>query len=265
LYPNECIVDVIKHTNPTGVTRSDDPTKSLLISWETDPTSAYGGIICSSNYVDESFAQGLVDKYIELLIAPGFTGGAMDILRKKGDLRVMRIEGFDKPLLDDGYDYKKVRGGLLVQERNISRIRGPENLETVSERYPISDEQEAGPFLWRIAKNTKSNAIVVGYKDRVLGVGEGQPNRYDSAYIAIKLRRDKYTQAKDGILASDAFFPYPDTVKLAGESGITAIIFPLGSIRDQEAIDMGNKYNMAMMVTRPIPGDKKTIERGFFH
>ncbi len=236
---------IMKHANPCGAATSegelvDAYTKALA----TDPVSAYGGIVAFNRIVDRKTAEELAKIFLEVLIAPGFDNDAMEILTTKKNLRVLEVPA-PTPGTPSDYDYRRVGGGLLIQERD----RVDEDIRSatvVTKRIPTDDEYQALNFAWRVVKNVKSNAIVLTTKDQLVGVGAGQMSRVDSVKIS-KMKSNLPTEGT--VLASDAFFPFRDGVDMAAEAGVTAIIQPGGSIRDEEAIQAADEHGIAMIFT----------------
>jgi phosphoribosylaminoimidazolecarboxamide formyltransferase/IMP cyclohydrolase len=200
---------------------------------------------------------------IEVVYAPEFAPDALEVLATRKVLRVVRMGGPLEALsVDNGLEFKRVAGGLLVQKRFDSRIVSPESVDAVSARKPSPEEVAAAIFNWTVAAFTRSNAVVIGRADKTHGIGSGQRSRIDSAEDAIRLARRGY--GPEGcVMASDAFMPFPDVVELAAKSGITAVIYPLGSIKDQEVIARANDLGLAMIVTRKA--GEVDCERCFLH
>ncbi|MFQ5834982.1 MAG: bifunctional phosphoribosylaminoimidazolecarboxamide formyltransferase/IMP cyclohydrolase [bacterium] len=246
----EPAVVVIKHTNPCGVGCASHLQEAFKKAYSGDPVSAFGSIIGLNKIVDAPTAGEIAssDKFIEAIIAPDYEDKALEILKtgqKWGkNLRVLKVNGF---LVrgKTGYEIKGVRGGILFQERD-EETYFPSNLRTVTKRIPTQKEQDELLFAWTVCKHVKSNAIVLSKDKTVVGVGAGQMSRVDSSRLAIGKAGDR---ARGACLASDAFFPFPDAVEEAGKSGITALIQPGGSLRDQEIIAAADRYRMAMMFT----------------
>jgi len=219
--------------------------------------------------IDAKTAKHIADYFNEVVIAPDYTRTALSILRGKKDLRVLQVDSFDDPIVDYGIDERSILGGKLSQQRMISHIDSTRNLEQVSSgRKPTNREINAVLFNWAVALYTPSNAIVVGTDYATTGIGRGQPNRVDSVQIALHnaeyvCEGPQHVQ-KMKVLASDAFFPFPDSIEYAGKAGIKAIVFPLGSVQDDEVLEIAEKYGIVMLCTRPDPGTDK-IERGFRH
>ena len=235
---------IIKHTNPCGVALGDTPLSAYLKARECDPVSAFGGIVGFNRQVDAATARELTSTFLEAVIAPGYSDEALDIFTAKKNVRVMQV-----PLLADyiagGYDLKKVVGGLLVQGRDLGMVRAAE-CKVVTDRVPTASEYEALDFAWRVGKHVKSNAIVFTSRDQTVGIGAGQMSRVDSSRIAVQ---KALLPIKGTVLASDAFFPFRDGVDAAAEAGVTAIIQPGGSVRDDEVIKAANEHGIAMVFT----------------
>ncbi len=233
----------IKHTNPCGVGLSEkSQLEAFLKAKEGDPVSIFGGIVAFNTPVEPDTAEELSKMFLEVIIAPGYTPEALEILSRKKNLRVLEVPLIEK---SGGYDIKRVVGGILIQEWDSLDLE-EDKLKVVTKRSPTPEEMEALRFAWKVVKHVKSNAIVVARKDQVLGVGAGQMSRVDSVKIAIEKAGDK---AKGAVLASDAFFPFPDSIEEAHRAGITAIIEPGGSIRDEEVIKAADQFGIAMIFT----------------
>ncbi|KAB0670187.1 bifunctional phosphoribosylaminoimidazolecarboxamide formyltransferase/IMP cyclohydrolase [Oryzomonas sagensis] len=235
---------IIKHTNPCGVALSDTPLSAYLKARECDPVSAYGGIVGFNRQVDADIARELASTFLEAVIAPGYSDEALEIFKAKKNVRVMQI-----PLLGEydvqGYDLKKVVGGLLVQGRDRGMVRAAD-CRVVTERTPTASEYASLDFAWRVCKHVKSNAIVFTNRDQTVGIGAGQMSRVDSSKIAVQ---KALLPTQGTVLASDAFFPFRDGVDAAAEAGVTAVIQPGGSVRDEEVIKAANEHGIAMVFT----------------
>ena len=241
-------VAIIKHTNPCGLASRQNLTEAYECALSGDPVAAYGGIVAINRYVDIPTAREVAKTFYEVIIAPGFEDKALDLLKQRRDVRILvtgetgdKIVGKNIPALD----FRRVNGGFLVQTPDClpdSSI----NLRTVTKRGPAEDELRDLLFAWKAVKHVKSNAIVLARESMILGMGAGQPSRVVSVEIALKKAGER---SRGSVLGSDAFFPFPDGVQLAGEGGVTAIIQPGGSMRDNEAIEMADKYKMAMVFT----------------
>jgi phosphoribosylaminoimidazolecarboxamide formyltransferase/IMP cyclohydrolase len=235
---------IIKHTNPCGVALADTPLSSYLKAKECDPVSAFGGIVGFNRQVDAATANELTSTFLEAVIAPGYTQEALDIFTAKKNVRVMQV-----PLLADstpsGYNLKKVVGGLLVQGRDLGMVKAAD-CRVVTDRTPTASEYDALDFAWRVCKHVKSNAIVFTNRDQTVGIGAGQMSRVDSSRIAVQ---KALLPTQGTVLASDAFFPFRDGVDAAADAGVTAIIQPGGSVRDEEVIKAANEHGIAMIFT----------------
>ena len=257
---------IIKHTNPCGTAMAQTTQEAFQSAFAADSLSAFGGIVGFSTAVDEATAQEMVKTFFECVIAPGYAPEALEVFKKKPNLRVLR----QSTLLNLPYelDFKKISGGMLVQEKDFDPRGGGEFQElrkVVTKRQPTPEELYALEFAWRICKFVKSNAIVLARGTATQGVGAGQMSRIDSLKIAIEKAglslADKAgrlaaipDRSQGGIslplvLASDAFFPFRDVVDEAAKFGVSAIIQPSGSLRDQESIDAANEHNIAMVFT----------------
>jgi len=265
INPGRQAAVIIKHEMPSGVALGDSPPEAFEKAWACDALSNFGSVDVFSGRVTEPLARLLVEspRNIEVVYAPDFAPEALEVLATRKVLRVVKMGApLDAPAEDNGLELKRVAGGLLVQKRFDSRITGPDAVEAVSIRRPTENEVQAAVFNWTVACFTRSNAVVIGTADKVHGIGSGQRSRIDSAEDAIRLSRRGY--GPEGcVLASDAFMPFPDVVELAAKHGITAIIYPLGSVKDQEVIGRANELGLAMIVTRR-PGEVD-CERCFLH
>ncbi|MBE9546589.1 MAG: bifunctional phosphoribosylaminoimidazolecarboxamide formyltransferase/IMP cyclohydrolase [Proteobacteria bacterium] len=238
-------VVVMKHSNPCGAATSDGGIlEAYKKAMETDPLSAFGGIVAFNKNVDKGTAEEIVKTFLEVIIAPGFDQDAMEILNTKKNMRVLEI-----PLSTEkqsaGYDFRRVAGGLLIQDRD-TEITDIKDAQVVTKRAPSEEEYRALDFAWRVVKHVKSNAIVYAAKDQLVGVGAGQMSRVDSVKIA-SMKANLPT--KGTVLASDAFFPFRDGVDMAAEAGVTAIVQPGGSMRDEESIKAADEHGIAMIFT----------------
>ena len=240
---NETTVAVIKHTNPCGLASNPDQKEAYARAFQGDTVSAYGGIVGFNSIVEESTAQAMRGVFYEVIIAPAYAPGALALLKRRRNLRVIRRDLNVDDALD--YDIRPVTGGLLVQTPDVGR-EDASAWKIVTERIPTDTEMRDLEFAWKAAKHVKSNAIVLAKDRSLIGMGAGQPNRVTSVYLALRAAGD---QAKGGVLASDAFFPFSDNVITAADGGVTAIIQPGGSIRDRDSIDAANDRGMAMVFT----------------
>jgi len=238
-------VAIIKHTNPCGLASHDDIGEAYRLALTGDPLAAYGGIVASNRAVTLTMAERMKPVFYEIVIAPGYEAEALETLKRKKDLRILVAElppAYDKA----GYlDFRRVKGGFLVQIPD-SLPEDSVEMRTVTRREPTPAEKKDLLFAWQAVKHVKSNAIVIAKNTTLLGMGAGQPSRVVSVELALERAGE---QAKGSVLASDAMFPFADSVEMAARGGVTAIIQPGGSIRDEEAIKVANEYNMAMFFT----------------
>ena len=240
---DEPTVAVIKHTNPCGLASHSDQKEAYARAFQGDTVSAYGGIVGFNTIVEEATAKAMRGVFYEVIIAPGYTPEALAVLQRRRNLRV--IQRNNAASLAPVLDIKPVTGGLLVQTPDVGP-EDPSNWNTVTERPPTDEEMLDLQFAWKAAKHVKSNAIVLAKDRSLVGMGAGQPNRVTSVFLALRAAGER---AKGSVLASDAFFPFDDNVVTAAQGGVTAIIQPGGSIRDQDAIDAANAHGLAMVFT----------------
>ena len=233
----------VKHMNPCGVGTGKDIVAAYEKAFEADPVSIFGGIIALNREVDQSTAEKMHEIFLEIIIAPSFTKEAIDILTSKKNIRLLTIPfgGNEKP----ESKLTSIEGGLLLQDRDEYSLEQA-TISYPTDRKPTDEEWEALKLGWKVVKHVKSNAIVVSDAQMTLGIGAGQMNRVGSAKIALEQAGEK---AKGAALASDAFFPMDDTVEAAAKAGITAIIQPGGSIKDEDSIKKANEYGIAMVFT----------------
>jgi len=241
-------VSVIKHTNPCGLASHENLTEAYLRAFSGDTVSAFGGIVALNRPVDAATAGEMAKCFYEVIIAPGYDEKALEMLKQKKDVRIllMDTQGGDSSAgkMAD-LDFRRVGGGLLIQTPDSLPDDGL-NPRTVTKREPTEEELKNLQFAWKAVKHVKSNAILLAKDNMVLGMGAGQPNRVISVQIAVEKAGDR---SRGSVLGSDAFFPFPDGVEKAAKGGVTAIIQPGGSLRDKDAIEMADKYNMAMVFT----------------
>ncbi len=238
-------VVIIKHANPCGAATSDgDMAEAFRKALASDPVSAFGGIVALNRPVDAKAAEELVKTFFEVIIAPGFAADAVEILGAKKNVRVLEIPALCGKR-SAGYDFRRVMGGLLVQDRDMDDF-DIRKAKVVTKRAPTEAEYQALDFAWRVVKHVKSNAIVYTTKDQLVGMGAGQTSRVDS----VKIAKMKAVLPTAGcVLGSDAFFPFRDGIDMAAEAGITAIIEPGGSIKDEEVIQAADEQGIAMIFT----------------
>ncbi len=239
---------IVKHANPCGVAIGANMMEAYDRAYSTDPTSAFGGIIAFNQMLDAETAKAIIDRqFVEVIIAPGIAEDAVSILQAKQNVRVLATD----PWGDEraaGLDFKRVNGGLLVQDRDLGMVT-PEQLKVVTNRTPSDQEMQDLMFAWKVGKFVKSNAIVYCRQGMTIGVGAGQMSRVYSARIAAIKAADANLEVKGSVMASDAFFPFRDGLDSAAEVGITAVIQPGGSMRDNEVIEAANEHNIAMVFT----------------
>jgi len=236
---------VVKHTNPCGVALGDSLETALLDAIQADKTSAFGGIVALNNIVDRSTAIHLSSLFLECVVAPGFNQEAKDILSKKTNLRLLELN--PDCVISKRTNFRSILGGVLVQDQDNSLINETA-WETVSQKVPTKAELEDLKFAWKVARHVHSNAIVVASCCKTLGIGAGQMNRVGAAKLALDAS-EKNSNTKTKVLASDGFFPFDDTVRLASKYNVQSIIQPGGSIRDQDSINVCNDLNIAMVFT----------------
>jgi phosphoribosylaminoimidazolecarboxamide formyltransferase/IMP cyclohydrolase len=257
-----------KHANPCGVGTGETIHEAYLRAYNSDPVSVFGGILAINGEVDEATATEINKIFIEIVMAPSYTKGALEILEQKKNIRLLQIDNISAKRSSDAYDMKKVYGGLLVQKydeclikdedmslfttkANVEVVTLPSGKEktvygtgVVTDRIPTPEEVEAMLFAFKVVKHTKSNAIVIGKIGRTTGIGMGQTNRIWAAQQAIAHAGE---EASGSVMASDAFFPFPDCVEECVKAGITAIIQPGGSIQDKASVEACNKAGIAMV------------------
>lgn len=235
---------IIKHNNPCGVASSKNLVDAYKRAFDADSVSAFGGIVACNTRVDKATAEEMIKTFLEVVIAPDFDIDALEVFKQKDNFRVMKTGGMPEGP-QQGWDMKAVNGGLLVQDVDKGQV-GIADLKIVSKKQPTQAELEELLFAWKVVKHVKSNAIVVTKDKCTLGVGAGQMNRVNSARIALGQAGD---QVKGAVLASDAFFPFRDTVDEAAKAGITAIIQTGGSMRDEESIQAADEHGIVMILT----------------
>lgn len=257
-----------KHANPCGVGTGKTVHEAYLRAYESDPVSVFGGILAINGEVDKDTATEINKIFIEIVMAPAYSDAALEILKQKKNIRLLQIDEISARREETAFDMKKVYGGLLVQKYDESLIQGEDmnlfkkkaavevstlpsgkektvyRLGVVTDRAPTKDEVEAMLFAWKVVKHTKSNAIVIGKQGRTTGIGMGQTNRIWAAQQAIA---HAGKEAKGSVMASDAFFPFPDCVEECVKAGITAIIQPGGSIQDKASVEACNAAGIAMV------------------
>ena len=245
---DEAACVIVKHANPCGVAVADSILDAYKHAYVTDPTSAFGGIIAFNRPLNAATAKAILDRqFVEVIIAPAVSDDAMPVLATKANVRVLSCGQWGAKRLAE-LDFKRVSGGLLVQDRDNGMV-GPADLKVVTKRAPSKQEMGDLLFAWKVVKFVKSNAIVYGKEGRTIGVGAGQMSRVYSARIASIKATDAGLEVRGSVMASDAFFPFRDGLDQAAEVGVTAVIQPGGSMRDAEVIDAANEHGIAMVFT----------------
>ncbi len=238
---------IVKHANPCGVAVADSLLQAYDRAFKTDPTSAFGGIIAFNRALDAQTAQAIIERqFVEVIIAPDVLEDAKPILASKANVRVLACGYWQAAV--PALDFKRVNGGLLVQERDLGRITEQE-VKIVTQRAPTAQEMQDLMFAWKVAKFVKSNAIVYCKDGMTIGVGAGQMSRVYSAKIAGIKAADENLEVRGSVMASDAFFPFRDGLDAAAAAGVTAVIEPGGSVRDDEVIAAANEHQIAMVFT----------------
>jgi phosphoribosylaminoimidazolecarboxamide formyltransferase/IMP cyclohydrolase len=238
---------IVKHANPCGVAVAEDIGKAYDLAFATDPESAFGGIIAFNRELDAATAAAIVERqFVEVIIAPFVSKEAAAAVAGKKNVRLLACGQWSAPV--PALDYKRVNGGLLVQDRDLGMV-GPDDLKVVTKVQPTDQQLKDLLFAWKVAKFVKSNAIVYASNGQTVGVGAGQMSRVNSARIAAIKAEHAGLAVQGSVMASDAFFPFRDGIDSAGERGIAAVIQPGGSIRDEEVIAAADEHGMAMVFT----------------
>ncbi|HCS11838.1 MAG TPA: bifunctional phosphoribosylaminoimidazolecarboxamide formyltransferase/inosine monophosphate cyclohydrolase, partial [Clostridiales bacterium] len=249
-FDEPCVV-ACKHANPCGVGCGDNIYEAYMKAFNADPTSIFGGIVVFNREIDEKTAKEINKIFVEIIVAPFYEEKALEILKSKKNIRLLQIKNISQKQDEYSYDIKKVAGGILVQEIDSKLLPEGEELKTVTASNPTNQEMKDLMMAWKIVKHTKSNAITIVKDGQSIGIGPGQVNRIWACKQAIEhayefLGKDS---TKGASLASDAFFPFPDCVEEAAKAGITAIIQPGGSLKDDDSIKTCNKHNISMVFT----------------
>ncbi|HHF3152651.1 TPA: bifunctional phosphoribosylaminoimidazolecarboxamide formyltransferase/IMP cyclohydrolase [Vibrio diabolicus] len=244
---NEPACVIVKHANPCGVALGKDILEAYNRAYQTDPTSAFGGIIAFNQELDAKTASAIVERqFVEVIIAPSVSAEAIEVVAAKKNVRLLECGEWTTKTTD--FDVKRVNGGLLVQDRDQGMV-SLDDLKVVSKRQPTEEELKDALFCWKVAKYVKSNAIVYAKGDMTIGVGAGQMSRVYSAKIAGIKAADEGLEVAGSVMASDAFFPFRDGIDAAAEAGIKCVIQPGGSMRDDEVIAAADEHGMAMIFT----------------
>ncbi|MDE6357277.1 MAG: bifunctional phosphoribosylaminoimidazolecarboxamide formyltransferase/IMP cyclohydrolase, partial [Eubacteriales bacterium] len=247
---DEPTIVACKHSNPCGVGSAENIYDAYMKAYNADAKSIFGGIVVSNREIDEKTAIEMNKIFLEVVLAPSFTKEALDILTKKQNIRLLTLDNILEKQNDEQFDIKKVSGGILIQDIN-NELLNKEDLKFVTNRKPTEKEMEDLIFTWKIVKYAKSNGIAIGKNKQSIGIGNGQVNRIWATNQAIEHGQEMIDKdaTKGAVLASDAFFPFNDCVQVAVENGITAIIQPGGSIKDEDSINLCNEHNIAMVFT----------------
>jgi phosphoribosylaminoimidazolecarboxamide formyltransferase/IMP cyclohydrolase len=239
---------VIKHTNPAGCATADSLADAYDRALSTDAMSAFGGIVALNRDCDAPTAERIVESFKEAVVAPGYTDAALDVLCEKENLRVLRVGDLGE--VTERLTEKPLVGGRLVQERDLQSL-SVEDLEVVTEREPTDERVESMLFAWQVVKHVKSNAIVFASGTETVGVGMGQVSRVDAVRLAA-MKAEEHAEGKGSegaVMASDAFFPFPDGIETAAEAGVEAVVQPGGSVNDDDVIAAADEHDMAMAFT----------------
>jgi phosphoribosylaminoimidazolecarboxamide formyltransferase/IMP cyclohydrolase len=239
---------VIKHTNPAGCATADSLAAAYDRALATDPMSAFGGIVALNRECDAATAEAITDSFKEVVVAPGYTDAALDVLFEKDDLRVLDVGDLDDR--SERLTEQHLVGGRLVQERDLRDVTA-DDLEFVTERDPTDEQVETMLFAWKTIKHVKSNAILFARGTEAVGVGMGQVSRVDAVRLAA-MKADEHAEGKDAegaVMASDAFFPFSDGIEEAAEAGIEAVVQPGGSVNDDDVVEAANDHDIAMAFT----------------
>ncbi|HEV8540023.1 MAG TPA: bifunctional phosphoribosylaminoimidazolecarboxamide formyltransferase/IMP cyclohydrolase [Nitrospiraceae bacterium] len=241
-------VAIVKHNNPCGAALGTTAVEAYVRARETDPVSAFGGVIAFNRPVDLAAAKEITSTFVEVVVAPAYAPDALAELKRKKDLRLLETGPLTRGPRQGGdwMDLKKLVGGLIVQERDLGSLSDLRALRVPTKRAPTDEEYAACAFAWKVCKHVKSNAIVFARPGQTVGIGAGQMSRVDSVRLATMKAQ---LPSKGCVMASDAFFPFRDGVDAAAQTGITAVIQPGGSIRDQEIIAAADEHQMAMILT----------------
>ncbi len=245
--PSEAFCAILKHTNPCGAALAPDPVRAFELAFATDTVSPFGGILVWNRELDETLARAVHGIFTEILIAPGYSPEALALLKKKKQRRLLRCD------TDAGrlplFQQRQFFGGLLVQEFDSLEGDDPAAFRCVTKRRPGEAELNDLLFGWKIVRHVKSNAIVLAGEGRTLGIGAGQMSRVDASELAVSKARKEGHRIEGSVLASDAFFPFPDGVEAAAGAGVRAVIQPGGSVRDREVIEAADRCGLSMLFT----------------
>ncbi|MDP7578721.1 MAG: bifunctional phosphoribosylaminoimidazolecarboxamide formyltransferase/IMP cyclohydrolase [SAR202 cluster bacterium] len=240
---SESTVTVVKHTNPCGIAIHDDQPTAYRQAFEGDSVSAYGGIVGFNRTVTKATAEAMRGVLYHIVIAPDYEVDALDLLRKRKQLRILKAKATSGP--GDDIDVRLVSGGALIQSTDTLN-EDAASWQVVTKLTPTPTQLEDLSFAWKAGKHIKSNTIVLAKDKTMVGMGTGQPNRVTSVHLALRIAGEK---ANNSVMASDAFIPFPDNIELAAEGGVVAIAQPGGSIRDDDVIEAANRLNISMVFT----------------
>ncbi len=236
---------IVKHNNPCGVASDKDILSAYKTAKAVDPEAAFGGIVFLNRPVDDILAKEITSRFVEIVVAPSFSNSALEVFSAKKNIRI--IESKVLGVKRQPYrKYRSILGGLLVQEANVKML---DSLKTVTKREPTKEELQSLLYAWKVVKYVKSNAIVYAKGTRVIAIGAGQMKRIDAARIGSLIAQDYGESLKGAVMASDAFFPFRDGIDFASKLGVSAIIQPGGSVKDEEVIAAANEHNLAMVFT----------------
>ncbi|HMN59388.1 MAG TPA: bifunctional phosphoribosylaminoimidazolecarboxamide formyltransferase/IMP cyclohydrolase [Anaerolinea sp.] len=239
---NETAVAIVKHLSPCGIATAPTLEQAYRSALASDPVSAFGGIVACNRPLDAATATAIKDLFVECIIAPGFSAESLTILAAKKNCRLVEMPGLN---IEPAYELRSVNRGVLRQAVDFGDPAGTE-WKVVSQREPTAEEWQALRFAWKACQHVKSNAIVFARGTATVGIGGGQPNRVDCVKMAVQRSGEL---ARGAVMASDAFFPFSDSVQVAAKAGVTAVVHPGGSVRDQESMDAANAAGMAMVTT----------------
>ncbi|MED5219959.1 MAG: bifunctional phosphoribosylaminoimidazolecarboxamide formyltransferase/IMP cyclohydrolase, partial [Candidatus Neomarinimicrobiota bacterium] len=234
---------VVKHANPCGVSVGNNLLDVYNRAFNADSLSAFGGIIAFNRTCSSAVAEAITSVFVEIVLAPHFEPEALEIFKKKKNLRILEIGEFGRR--KSKIEVRNVDGGLLVQDVD-TKILLKDDLSVVTVKQPPAEEIQTALFTWKVLRHAKSNGVLIAKKNTTVGLGSGQVSRVDAVHMALRKGREN---VKGAVLASDAFFPFRDSIDAIKDTGITMIIQPGGSIRDQEVIDACNEYGIAMVFT----------------
>jgi len=236
-------VAIVKHLSPCGIASAHDLPTAFRLALQSDPISAFGGVVAANTVFSAATVEAMGSLFVECIIAPGFSSDALELLSKRKNCRLVSAPSMR---LFPDYELRTVNGGFLWQTRDFGDPLDAQEWQVVSEREPSAEEWAAMRFAWKACQHVKSNAIVLAQGEATVGIGGGQPNRVDCVHIAVNRAGER---AKGSVMASDAFFPFPDSVEAAAAAGVTAIVQPGGSVRDIESIAAANQHGIAMVTT----------------